>query len=346
MRYAKYPDTVYADPATPLVDAYVDYIRAYERRIMPPDQERQRQIRELPVGDTRRSALLIGRACLLGKKGNEVEKRLSQRAHSELTPSSQVIGDRIRAAQQRNIARLIEGRDNPTRIAEARANTHDLAIHALKSTYDGTIPVQRNSNNKGETLGTRGEARVLAAFTRLKHPWFLVVPALEHHDRHEINNRDAQNSQFNFDILGVESYPADVDNSGPNVFKAQVKSHCFGLCSIPNPSPSISRNRLRAQVDTKVRNRRQFEYERTLYNPDISLISACCDFKPHETDTLSSIDRLLLKEYTGKATPADIDTLDAVSSNLLLTVTGDPMRRGTYHVEPIDLVPAFEHVGA
>jgi hypothetical protein len=338
MRYAKYPDTVYADPATPLVDAYVGYIRAYEQHIMPPDQERQRQIKELPVGDTRRSAFLIGRACLLGKKGNEVEKRLSQRAHTELTPSSKVIGNRVLAAQQRNIARLVEGRDNEVRIAQVRANLHDAAMQTLQTT--SAKAMNRREGNSRQDVGARTEARVLGSLTRLKHPWLLATSALEHHDRHQINHDSGkENKQRNFDILAVESRPSDHDNPGPFVYKAQVKSHCFGLCPIPADNSLAER---RAMLDTRIAARRQFAYERTLYNPDISLISACCDFKPYEDSTINGIDALLLTEYSNKASAADIAALDIVSNNVLLAITGDPSRRGTCDIETAAFAPSYQ----
>lgn len=335
MRYPNYDAGLYPPPGISLVDAYTTLIGRSER-------DNQDEIATLPKGSTRRASMRIGRACLLGKRDPEAARLIARSARAELDPHS----PRARADHvhhYRTLARLIERGDSPETVLSLRRDLHRQSIEDLQDARHeldkchGQIS-HETKRRVQDHLGRRTEARTLASLNRQLHPWMMVVRALEHHDQHHsIAGHGREARAANFDAVLIESSPIGLFENDDDaaetarIHKLQIKSDCFGMCE-------RDRNPRR-----QVANRRYFESVlRPRYNPDITLISGCCDFQLGRRAFLGEIDTLLADEYTDSGVAdRDLLALDGITNHVLLIASAGEIagRQGTFRHTPDFPIP-------
>ncbi len=143
----------------------------------------------------------------------------------------------------------------------------------------------------GNERGLRLEGIVIGALTRPIIESALAVPALAHHDQSTRKNR-------NYD-LALLFRPGKDNRLGAK--KAQIKSACA--------SPAfVHPQQIRIEPG---------------YDPDITLISGCCDVTEGDKLRYSEITQAMGRELTGTASAVDTYCLDVLSTNLLEAIVSD-----------------------
>ncbi len=222
-----------------------------------------------------------------------------------------------------------------TAVMTARENVHGRIIQELAA-FDTmlTYPLIRDKDAP-DTLGIVSHLTALALFTRLRHPQLLAMSSLPHQNSHS----DTSLRHQNYDILLVEApvtAPDRPDITPDHVIhKIQVKTACLGYCAGPETQPRDSTARINIARRAKQKRESLLQYqlkERERYAPDIALVSGCCDLgvRGRQTDILRPVTGLLISELAGELSDDEIRWLDTVSNSLMMVVTGDEDRRGTF----------------
>lgn len=225
---------------------------------------------------------------------------------------SQDIQRRVAANLLKVSISMLESHATEERLENRRTKTHERCIEALRTNVErfGLPFTDDGGRPSSKGLGLINEYVTLGLMTRLRHPGLIAVSSLSHHDR----RRMAHWKEYNHDVTLIES-----SGNSTTAHRIQVKSPCFGLC-VDHPShQQASRDR-------------HFQKMRSQYSNDVTLISGCCDLgtKVKNGKLASHLTELLIAEYDGNLTASQIRRLDNISNSLLLTVTGDPGRRGSY----------------
>ncbi len=253
----------------------------------------------------RHAGELIGQGCfnLMNRQNAQQAKgqfKGAKQSAKEIADTKQLPNaTRARARLAWLTAHMLEMRNQPATIDQARADQHDTVMNSL-TLNQKRLRTLNSLGHQADVRGKIGELTALALLTRYKHPWMIATAALEHQDR-------SQHKATNFDLLAVVTSPYEERIDG---YKIQVKTECFGLCSHACYHRSDP---------VRVSN---------YYNDDITLVSGCCDLDlgSNTESGLSTID-MLRREHTGMAKPDVIRRLDHLTNNLLFNISSDDERR-------------------
>lgn len=321
----EFPKDLAADRPPNIVERYVEFIGRTE-----PDytQELKRRRPRTPEG----MAMRLGRGCMIATvKGDEagadeIFGQVRARLEGQLSDPNWATGLAGRqAAQLLAMTTMLESRHDTAATLEARDSLHlsVVSIARLLRSSLTTRTTPPRGRKRAVLFGTLLETVTVAFATRLSDcPSLLGVPALLHHDR---GQGSRLSTHYNYDMLLVRT--AD-NRQGRKGHRIQVKTGCLGLCDNP------------LAAEKQIR--------RDRYVPDITFLASCCDLgvRREQNDRLFDLARVFVKDVQGKAAPADLLDLDALTSSVLLAVaSNDPRRRGTYGLVPPDVPIPVETEG-
>lgn len=297
MRFPEYPENFYNTEVTPL-DVYIKQIGLTYRddfaSLQGPTLKRE--------GNIIRASLLIGRACFLADKNPDLSVATAQQVQRELEPQIHTETFHDAAYVHYNIAQLVEDRDDPATINRVRHNMHHNTLEKLDHfmSFEPRSPKQR-----ADARGARAQLRGEAFLSRIRHPWFLSVAALRHHDQ-------SRSKPTNYDLVVSEAVPVEthVDETPEMITsfnRVQIKNGCFAECNLKTDPVrrGIGKNNLKG-------------YRKT-YLPNIKLLSGCCDFRIPETG--ESADHLLFEELDGTISEEGTRILDDITERVLFLAT-------------------------
>ena len=284
MRYPNY-DGLESRPS--IAPAYLDAIATVERSINTQSK---------PNGLAEKASRLIAKTCIdiqdQPKHANSWPPFADAAQMLDLTKKHQKSTTVHRSFMQ-HVMRLAFSTD--ALVDQVRQEMHADAIKNLKLTAEH---LHGDPEHLDTHVGSLAELATLGVVTRLKHPGFMALPALPHHD-------SGQASHSNFDMLAVE-----LDTNGdPLIHKAQIKYGCLGFCSHTSPLKQ-------PRLFQSIRKRRAHA---ALYDPEIVMVSAHCDLNI-EAGKAGVVDALI-REYEGEITDDETGELDYYSSSMLLTLT-------------------------
>ena len=304
-------------PYTPVIttgQAFIDFMQTHEADYIA------RNSGEGSPTSLYRASLDIGRICV-ALDDNHVASTASQELllgvlgsvkerYSATDPTSSQYMAAIAVASS---ALLICDRQEPSSAVAIEEVVHkDVTDAAWKTLQKLTTEYDRTPSRRRRSLaGYLSDTVTVSLLSRPQNVRLgkighnFVTPALPHHE-------NAQKGGSNYDALYMHIYPSIGTYTAR---KLQIKSHCMSLRSHRHENDEA---------------RQAY----SSYDPDISLVSVCCDLvhpagdNPSPFQSVGQIVTALKHEVENEAYPEEIDKLDYLQSSLVHAINFDSRRQG------------------